>query len=223
MLKRTNCRMLLSLIIIASTTGPLHAGLITTLFARNNGGSDGGAVYFDIDVLNPAGISVEKLFTNTADSFVNGNMNVYTRPGTAFGFETSLSGWTLVSSGTGSSAGPDNPSEFDITDFFLGQGVTGIAIESQAGVWGHDYTNGTASNNFYSNSDLTLSLGSASNSPFSSSPFNPRIWNGTIEYSAGAATAVPEPSSLAILGIGACVAGFSATRRRRTQQPESAA
>ena len=34
----------------------------------------------------------------------------------------------------------------------------------------------------YSNSDLAMSLGSATNAPFTGSPFNPRIWNGTIRY-----------------------------------------
>mgnify|MGYP006197828979 CR=1 FL=1 len=31
----------------------------------------------------------------------------------------------------------------------------------------------------YSNADVTLDLGSATNVPFSGSPFRPRVWNGT--------------------------------------------
>jgi hypothetical protein len=34
--------------------------------------------------------------------------------------------------------------------------------------------------------------------------------------------AVPEPASLAVFGIGACIAGFGATRRRRSENPQSA-
>ena len=51
--------------LIVGTSGQLQAGVISTLFAQNNGGNPGGAVYFDINVTNPAGITIEKLFTNT--------------------------------------------------------------------------------------------------------------------------------------------------------------
>ena len=192
--------------------------MISTLFAQNNGGDPGGAVYFDINVTNPAGITIEKLFTNTTASFVLGTMDVYTRSGTISGFQTSLAGWTLVSSGLGDSAGINNPSEFDVTDFSLGVGVTGISIVSSSS-WRHSYTNGDGSNQFYSNSDLSLTLGSATNSPFTGTVFNPRVWNGTIEYSVSSA-AVPEPSSLALFGIGACVAGVGASRRRRREKQQ---
>lgn len=192
----------------------MQAATITTLFATNNGGSNGGAVFFDINVLNPAGITINKLFTNTNESFVLANMDVYTRSGTFSGFESSLNGWTLVSSGLGNSAGENNPSEFDVTDFSLGVGVTGIAIVSSS-AWGHSYTNGNGTNQFYSNSDLSLTFGSAKNVPFSASTlFSPRVWNGTIEYNVTSG-AVPEPTSLAIFVIGACVSGIGAARRRR--------
>lgn len=52
--------------------------------------------------------------------------------------------------------------------------------------------------------------------------FSPRVWNGTIEYSASTA-AVPEPSSLAILGIGAGIVGLVSIRRRRREQKQVAA
>ncbi len=120
--------------------------------------------------------------------------------------------------------GTNNPSEFNVTDFSLGFGVTGIAIDASSS-WGHRYTNGTGSNQFYSNADLSLTLGSAMNDPFggaSASLYSPRVWNGTIEYSASTA-AVPEPSSLAILGIGAGVVGLVSIRRRRREQKQVAA
>jgi len=196
--------------VLTASAGQVQAGTITTLFASNNSGSLGNAVYFDINVLNPAGITINKLFTNTQDSFVLANMNVYTRTGTSSGFQSSLNGWTLVSSGLGNSAGFNNPSEFDVTDFYLGAGVTGIAIQASS-AWRHNYTNGNGTNQFYSNSDLSLTFGTAKNFPFTSgSLFSPRVWNGTIEY-----TVTPEPTSLAIFVIGACVSGIGAARRRR--------
>ena len=199
--------------VLTGSAGQVQAATITTLFAENNALINGGAVYFDINVLNPAGITIKKLFTNTYESFVLANMDVYTRSGTSSGFQTSLSGWTLVSSGLGNSAGRNNPSEFDVTDFSLGVGVTGIAIVSSS-AWGHSYTNGNGTNQFYSNSDLSLTLGSAKAVPFVSGPtFSPRVWNGTIEYNVTSG-AVPEPTSLAIFVIGACVSGIGAARRR---------
>jgi hypothetical protein len=193
--------------VLVATAGQVQAGVITTLFNANNAGGPGGAVYFDIDVLNPNGITIEKIFTNS-NATVLGSMDIYTP-----------AGWTLVSSGSGTLAGVNNPSEFNVSDFSLGFGVTGIAIAASSS-WGHVYTNGNGSNQFYSNADLSLTLGSATNSAFDASVFTPRIWNGTIEYST--TTAVPEPSSLALFGIGACIAGFGAARRRRREKQQGA-
>ena len=139
--------------VLVTSAGQVQAAIITTLFAADNGGNNGGAVYFDIDVLNPAGITIEKIFTNSSAT-VLGSMDIYTRSGTSSGFQSSLVGWTLVSSGTGTLAGVDNPSEFNVTDFSLGFGVTGIAIDASSS-WEHQYTDGTGSNQFYSNADLS--------------------------------------------------------------------
>ena len=53
-----------------------------------------------------------------------------------------------------------------------------------------------------SNADLTLTAGSATNTFFvtGASVNTPRVWNGTIFYSLGAAT--PEPGSLVLLALG---------------------
>ena len=72
----------------------------------------------------------------------------------------------------------------------------------------HRYTDGA---NIFSNTDLSLTLGSATNTPFNMPPvgfFEPRTWNGTIIYEP-----IPEPSAVALFGIGALVVG-AATRRR---------
>ncbi|TWU16350.1 PEP-CTERM sorting domain-containing protein [Allorhodopirellula heiligendammensis] len=196
----------------AATAGQGQAELITTLFSSNTGGFNGGNVYFDLNILSPTGIRIERIATNTSETFTAGRMNIYTRPGTYVGSTGSTAGWTLASSGFGNSAGLYQPSMFDVTDFILGPGVTGIAIESQSGVWGHAYTIGTGTNQFYSNGDLSISLGAATQTPFTGTLFAPRVWNGTLQYSE--VSAVPEPSSLAVLGVGLSIAGLATTRHR---------
>lgn len=210
-MKRTVQLVVMCIASILLQTGQTQAELITTLFARNNGGAFGGTVYFDINVLDPNGITVEQLFTNTLDSFSNGNMNVYTRSGTSSGFQTSAAGWTLISSGSGTGAGVNNPTAFDVTDFVLAQGVTGIAIQSDGANWGHDYTNGNGGNQFYSNSDLALTLGSATNGLFGGpgGVFSPRVWNGSIQYTRN----IPEPTTLMLFGIGIALITTGRSRR----------
>jgi hypothetical protein len=55
---------------------------------------------------------------------------------------------------------------------------------------GHDYTNGPLGP--YSNADIQLDLGSASNVPFTANIFNPRVWNGTMYYDGGGGGGCPE-------------------------------
>jgi len=177
---------------------------ITTLYARNNGGSNGGAVYFDVTVgANP--LQVTGYDTNTSETVPFG-WEVYIRTGGGIG-QIGAGDWNLVATGNGQGMGADIPSPVTLDNFFTlsANTVYGMAlvIGPEAG---HDYTNGTAGNMSFSNGDVTLDLGDASNVPFSGSAFNPRIWNGSIYY-----RVIPAPASLALLGLG----GLVAARRRR--------
>ena len=180
---------------------------LTTLFASNNGGSPGGAVYFTATVFNTAGLNIEAFDINTSAGVgTSFDLMVYVTPGGHSGNETDPGAWTQVATGTGTSAGTDLPSFVDITNFQLLEGSYGIALVLSTNA-AHRYTNGTGSNEFFSNSDLSLALGSATNVPFQGTPFSPRVWNGTVYYSP-----IPAPGALALLGLaGAC--GMS--RRRR--------
>ncbi len=185
------------------------ANFITTIFNRNNGGSNGGAVYFDI-VTNSTALNFTGMDTSTNDTGISFTWTVYGRTGTSVGFENNISGWSVIATGSGTGAGINVPTPITLNaPFMLGANTTtgiGLVIGPTAG---HDYS-GTGTSPLpgaiqYSNADLTLNLGAALNVPFSGTPFRPRIWNGTLRYDV-----VPEPATMAAMGI-----GIAALLRRR--------
>jgi hypothetical protein len=178
---------------------PCGTGL-QTLFASNNNGSVGGIVFFDINVLNPAGINLAQLQTNTGALAVGSlfGTTIYMKSGTSVGFETNAGAWTQMAVGAGIAMGANQPSLVEFPDFMVAPGVWGVALVQSGAA--HYYTNGTGANQFYSNADLSITLGKAQNVPFSGTPFSPRVWNGAIRYNCGA----PPPVSY-------CTAGTSSS------------
>lgn len=196
---------IISLLAIASA----KANSITTLFGTNNNGSPGGAVYFDITVASSA-LSITAFDLNTASTSPFSNLQVWILAGmSSQGNETNMALWTEVATGSGTGAGTDNPTHVTLSNPFglAANTLYGIAIVADPS-FGHYYTNGNGSNQNYSNGDLSLSLGSASNVPFTAPVFSPRVWNGTVYYDV-----VPEPSTVALLGLGAL--GLIGFARRR--------
>lgn len=184
-----------SLIILAGIIGlawapppaPSFCGAqsLCTIFARNNGGSVGGAVYFDVTAVSDIDICGYDI--NTAELTAAG-LEVWTTPGTYVGNEANPGLWTQVAvdDGTGMGMGNDIPTPITLlTPFTLPAGSWGMALVA-VGV-GHDYTTGGASSTLqYTDGTITIDLGSATNVPFTGTPFSPRIWNGCIHYSGGA-------------------------------------
>ena len=187
---------------------------ITTTYAGGTGANLGGGVFFDVNISNPNGLRFTQIASNIGTSAgVSGSLNVYATAlgGTYLGNTSNSSAWTSIASGVGTSSGVNNPTIIDVTDFVLSQGSYGILLDLGSS-WSHYYTNGNDTNQVYSNSDLTLTLGAASNNPFiSPNVFSPRVWNGTLEYEIVSAS-VPGP--LPLFGVGAAF-GFSRKLRKR--------
>lgn len=192
---------------------PLNGGLssISTLFASDNGGNDGGAVYFDITV-GAQNIYISQLDINSAETGAL-TLSVYKLIGTSVGNETNAGLWGTPITGTGVGLGNDIASNVTLSEpLTLNANTTyGIAIVLD-GAHGHDYTNGTGTNQIYSNSDLTISCGQATNTPFTGSAFSPRVWNGTIYYT----TVKPVPfSNWAVVVAMLLIAGSVVIKYRR--------
>ncbi|MCF2947930.1 hypothetical protein L0668_07420 [Paraglaciecola aquimarina] len=178
-----------------------NAGLISTFYASDNGGDNGGAVYFDLNINNNdliiTGFDINSSTTNFFSDFEVWLLNGLTSQGN----ETSSS-WVKVATGSGTSADEDNATAVTLSNSFTLNANTLFGMSLVAGSnTSHEYTNGNASNQNYANTDLSLSFGSATNSPFLGGVFTPRVWNGAIKYDI-ASNAVPSPSSISIFAFG---------------------
>jgi hypothetical protein len=166
-------------------------------FAANNGGSAGGAVFFDVTA--SAGVVLTDFVCNlqTAAASSTVGVDVYTTPNTYVGNEANAGAWTLVGSASGVMTARDQRTICTLASgVVLTPGSYGIALVATGGA-AHAYTNGTGANQNFSDAFLNVTLGAAMNVPFSGSPFTPRIANLEICYNpaAGFATATAFGSS----------------------------
>jgi hypothetical protein len=163
-----------------------------TTSTSNNGGSDGGTIYFDITTglrsievthfhlnINRTGATNNGTTTEDDDFF---NFEVWITPGTARGKETNILQWTRVALGAGMPKPEDEFTLGALKDTFTlnGSQSYGVAIVLDSGA-GHAYTNGTGSNETYSNADLTITGISASNSRFGAN-IPGRVLNAHVGY-----------------------------------------
>jgi len=177
---------------------------LTTIFAENNNGGNGGAVFFDLTSVNGVEITAFDINCNVATVGAPVSMDVYIRDGSSQGFENTSSGWVLAASGSGTTAGVDNPTNIPLngTICIPGGRTIGVALVLDSNS-DHAYTNGDGTNEFYSNADLSLQAGSSTNSPFSSGlVFSVRVFNGAVYYNDSPGCALPPfpPSATEIVG-----------------------
>jgi PKD repeat protein len=171
---------------LAASTAQAQSKL-TTLFASNNGGSTGGIVYFDVTV--KAGVIISAFETNVdVAASTSIGLDVYTCPTTYVGNEGNQAAWTQVATDNGQavSAGSGDVASLVTlqTPLTLTPGTYGMALIAKN--FGHDYTNGSGTNQSYQDNFLKLDLGAAYNSPWGASPFSPRVWNGSVIYNPAA-------------------------------------
>lgn len=154
---------------------------LTTTFIGGNG-FDGNM--FDVQVLGGAVLvtGLDLHLSNVGSTTIS----LYTRPGSFVGFESDPAGWTLMSQNVVTSAGQNNQTFFDVTDFELLAGATyGFYVAVSNSAVGMQYTDGSGpyGTDVFENGDLKIITGVGKSGPdFTGTTFTPRIWNGTIYY-----------------------------------------
>lgn len=190
--------------LVIAATSLSQGEVISTLFSSNNGGDSGGAVYFDLEVAGSS-LSITGLTSNLSGGLGASfsDYRVYSRVlgtgETALDFAQTTSGWNLVSNGSGSIAGVDSPTAISLTSAVPVAAGTpyGLALVAPSNA-SHRYTDGDGTNESYSDANLWLEMGGASNIPFTGGTYSPRIWNGSITY---AVAAIPEPSNTIVVSL----------------------
>jgi hypothetical protein len=177
----TSVLLIAALLGAASTPAPAQKRL-TTLFAQNNSGSNGWGVFYDLNVTAPNGVWITSLESNVGVTTPI-TLDFYTCPTTYLGNQTNPGAWTLHRTAKGLGMGPNGATVCTFAPpVFLQTGSYGVALYANGFTGNYHYTNGTGSNQVYSNADLTITCGEARAALFSSTQFTPRVWNGTIVY-----------------------------------------
>lgn len=166
-------------------------------FVSNNAGAPGGAVYFTLEVtslLNLTGIDVNtSLPVGTAmeaEFFVHTTL---TNVGSLTPATLEVDNWELRGRLTGTSAGPDAPSQLTFLD--RPSLVPGSYLVALTGCYDNRYTNATASNDIRGGRALTFRAGSASNVAFQGTIISGRVFNGAFrhEHAACGTTSLTTP------------------------------
>ncbi len=159
-------------------TTPAFASTLTTTTAGGNGQNGNMFEMVSATAIQIDGFDVYLYSSGTY------NWEVYTSSSAVTSITTTASAWTLVSSGTitGGTAGTAQHITLSSAVAMPAGTTTSWYITLTNGIV--QYTNGTAVGRTYaSNADLAIREGYGKSYPFASS-FSPRVWNGTVYYSA---------------------------------------
>ncbi len=162
--------------------GTTFVTLVSDPGTANNGLFSLSKVLFDVNNTSGQPLHVTGVGLDVPNATT---VRIYAKSGTYVGSEGNPSAWTLMATSTveppysGSYPGNGTISSV-VVDLILPTGVTGVALETDSG---HNYTNGTGSNQTFSDANITISLGaSMSGAGFPGGANAPRCWRGYITY-----------------------------------------
>ena len=159
---------------------PMLCDTIGTQFNAENGNA---GIMFDVTATANQ-VNINQFFIDFTDGFVKGKVRVYTRPGTHVGFESNITGWSLIDS---------NEVVFPLANSFESVGFP-IDVSIDPGQTqafyiyvdgaGIDYSNGAGlvGDVFKQDANINIKSGTGSGGLFSSSINTPRNFNGNIQY-----------------------------------------
>ncbi|MFC1734243.1 hypothetical protein ACFL6I_28405, partial [candidate division KSB1 bacterium] len=156
---------------------------ITTTFVDNNGQSGN---MFDITAINT--ITIDSFYINgTASSL----MEVWYRPGTYVGYESSSTGWTKLGDFTVTSAGQGNPTRLPVGGLTIPSGQTYGIYVTYTSTTSIRYTNGTQ---VFQDANMSVACGKGGS--YWACTIAGRIWNGRIFYRVGSGGGAGCPSAV---------------------------
>ena len=163
---------------------------LTTTYAGGNGLTGGNTMmWFDLQVNTQ--VTINQIDINAYTGSTASSIDIYTIAGGHAGFETNQAAWTFqgnVPVTTINPMGTPTPCVLT-TPFVLAPGIHGVAINYNAGL-GQAYTNGPLGT--FSTAELTFIEG-GSGSTWGGIVNTPRVFNGSIYYSAASGFATQAP------------------------------
>ena len=200
-------------VLLASAAVVTAQSPLTTTFAGGNGQS--GNMFELVAVAGGAGVTITGFEVNT-NSTTPSDFEIYTLAGNYAGNENNAGAWTLVGSATGvpcNGFGTATPLPICV-DSYIAPGATQSFYVTHSDTNILAYTNGTATGSLYaSNADLEFYEGSGHAYPFNAN-FNPRVWNGNINYNLGNTSG--NCPALVSYGVGCGGLGFASAYEQLT-------
>jgi PKD repeat protein len=165
----------------------IAAQILQTNLAHNNSVGAPATLYFNLDILNPAGVRIDAFDTISSSVSAPFTVDIYMKLGTFAGFELNPAPWTQVATASGTTASAANQLALATLSkpWYLPQGSYGIAMRF-VGMTPRYFGTGSTPIPPVGNGDLVLTPGSASLSTagaFTGTNLNtPRQWCGILYY-----------------------------------------